>query len=166
MIRIREFQENDWPRIWQFMKPVIRAGETYPYAIDMTVDQARRMWLDVTESAYVAEDDDGTLSGTYYIKPNQPTLGAHVANCGYMVAAQARGRGIATSMCEHSQAEAVRRGYRAMQFNLVVESNAASVYLWKKLGFSVVGSLPGAFNHPQLGFIDAFVMYKELLVRS
>ena len=163
MIRLREFRENDWPQIWQFMEPIIRAGETYPYALDMTVDQARRMWLDVPESTYVAEDDSGTLLGTFYLKPNQPTLGAHVANCGYMVASQARGRGVATAMCEHSQAEAVRLGYRAMQFNLVVEPNEASVYLWKKLGFSVVGRLPGAFNHPQLGFVDAFIMYKELI---
>jgi len=148
------------------MEPIIRAGETYPYAMDMTVDQARRMWLDITESAYVAEDDDGSLLGTYYIKPNQPTLGAHVANCGYMVAAQARGRGVATSMCEHSQEEAVRLGYRAMQFNLVVEPNEASVYLWKKLGFNVVGRLPGAFKHPRLGYVDAFIMYKELVDRD
>jgi RimJ/RimL family protein N-acetyltransferase len=155
-------QEADWPPVWRLMEPVIRAGETYPYAIDMTVDQARRMWLDVTEAAYVAEGDDGELLGTYYIKPNQPTLGAHVANCGYMVAEQARGRGIATTMCEHSQKEAVMLGYRAMQFNLVVATNEASVYLWKKLGFDVVGTLPGAFNHPQLGFVDAFVMYKIL----
>lgn len=166
MIRIRELQENDWPNVWPFMEPIIRAGETYPYAMDMTVDQARRMWLDITESVYVAEDDDGSLLGTYYIKPNQPTLGAHVANCGYMVAAQARGRGVATSMCEHSQEEAVRLGYRAMQFNLVVEPNEASVYLWKKLGFGIVGRLPGAFNHPRLGYVDAFIMYKELVDRD
>lgn len=163
MVRIREFQENDWAQIWQFMEPVIRAGETYPYALDMTSDQARRMWLEVTEAAYVAEDSESALLGTYYIKPNQPTLGAHVANCGYMVASQARGRGVATSMCEHSQAEAVRLGYRAMQFNLVVESNEVSMYLWKKLGYAVVGRLPAAFNHPQLGFVDAFIMYKVLV---
>ena len=162
MTRVRELRENDWPLVWQFMEPIIRAGETYPYAMDMTVNQARRMWLDVTEAAYVAEDDDGALLGTYYIKPNQPTLGAHVANCGYMVASQARGRGVATLMCEHSQEEAIRLGYRAMQFNLVVETNEASVYLWKKLGFNVVGNLPGAFRHPQQGFVDAFIMYKEL----
>lgn len=166
MMRIREFQEDDWPNVWQFMEPVIRAGETYPYALDMTVGQARRMWLEITESAYVAEDEDSSLLGTYYIKPNQPALGAHVANCGYMVAEQARGRGVATSLCKHSQAEAVRLGYRAMQFNLVVEPNEASVYLWKKLGFNVVGRLPGAFNHPQLGFVDAFIMYKELVDRT
>ena len=123
--------------------------------MDMTVDQARRQWLEHTEAVYVACGDDDELLGTYYIKPNQPTLGAHVANCGYMVAADARGRGIATSMCEHSQNEAVRLGYRAMQFNL-----------WNKLGFSVVGRLPGAFQHPQKGFVDAFIMYKLLADRD
>lgn len=163
MKKVRGLQEGDWPVVWQFMEPIIRAGETYPYAMDMTVNQARHMWLEVTEAAYVAQDDTGTLLGSYYIKPNQPTLGAHVANCGYMVAEHARGRGVATSMCEHSQQEAVRLGYRAMQFNLVVESNAASVYLWKKLGFAVVGTLPGAFKHPHLGYVNAFVMYKTLL---
>ena len=134
--------------------------------MDMTVDRARRQWLESTEAVYVACGDDDELLGTYYIEPNQPTLGAHVANCGYMVAADARGRGIATSMCEHSQNEAVRLGYRAMQFNLVVETNAASVYLWNKLGFSVVGRLPGAFQHPQKGFVDAFIMYKLLADRD
>jgi L-amino acid N-acyltransferase YncA len=163
MVNIRELQEKDWPVVWQLMQPVIRAGETYPYAVDMTVDQARRMWLEVTEAAYVAQDDEGELVGTYYIKPNQPTLGAHVANCGYMVAEQARGRGVASAMCQHSQEEAIRLGYRAMQFNLVVETNQASVHLWKKMGFHVVGTLPGAFNHSRQGFVDAFIMYKVLV---
>ncbi len=162
MIRIRKLEEDDWPLVWEFMEPVIRSGESYPYAMDMTDRQARGMWLDVTEAAYVAEDDDGIV-GSYYIKPNQPTLGAHVANCGYVVASRARRRGVAMVMCEHSQEEAVRLGYRAMQFNLVVATNEASVNLWKKMGFTVVGRLPGAFKHAQLGFVDAFVLYKELV---
>jgi L-amino acid N-acyltransferase YncA len=163
MIKIRALQEQDWPVVWQLMEPVIRAGETYPYAQDMTVNQARQMWLEATESAYVAEDEDEVIVGTYYIKPNQPGLGAHVANCGYLVAEQARGRGVATRMGEHSQQEAIRLGYRAMQFNLVVETNEASVHLWKKLGFDIVGKLPGAFNHAKHGFVGAFVMYKILV---
>jgi len=129
----------------------------------MTVNQARHMWLEVTEAAYVAEGDDGELLGSYYIKPNQPTLGAHVANCGYMVAENARGRGVATTMCEHSQDEAIRLGYRAMQFNLVVRTNEASVHLWKKMGFGIIGTLPGAFKHPTQGYVDAFIMYKVLV---
>ncbi len=160
---VRKLEIDDWPAVWRLMEPVIRAGETYPYAMNMTVDEARHMWLDVTEAAYVAEDERGNILGTCYIKPNQPTLGAHVANCGYMVAEKARGEGVASMMCEHSQKEAVRLGYRAMQFNLVVKTNEISVHLWKKLGFHIVGTLPGAFNHAVHGFVDAYIMYKVLV---
>ena len=161
-IDIRPIREADWPAVWQFMEPVVRAGETYPYAIDMTVEGARRMWIEAPAETYVAVDADGSILGSYYIKPNQPTLGAHVANCGYVVSEAARGRGIATQMCEHSQSEALRLGYRAMQYNLVVETNAASVHLWQKMGFTIVGLLPGAFKHSKLGYVGAYVMYKVL----
>lgn len=160
---IRQMTDADWPEVWAMMQPVIRAGETYPYARDMTAAGAHKMWLDIPEASYVAADELGKLLGTYYIKPNQPTLGAHVANCGYIVAENARGRGVASRMCEHSQAEALRLGYRAMQYNLVVKTNEASVYLWKKMGFTIVGTLPGAFHHPAHGYVDAFILYKELV---
>ena len=165
-INIRPISEADWPAVWEIMKPIIRAGDTYPYAMDMTIEGARRMWIDLPEAAYIAEDADGSILGTYYLKPNQPTLGAHVANCGYMVADSARGRGIATQMCKHSQEEAVRLGYRAMQYNLVVKTNEPSVHLWQKMGFTIVGTLPGAFEHAEHGFVDAYVMYKELVRNS
>ena len=162
-VLIRPLNEADWPAVWEFMEPVIRAGDTYPYAVDMTVDGARQMWIEATEAAYVAEDGDGNILGSYYIKPNQPTLGGHVANCGYMVAEKARGMGVATQMCQHSQDEAVRLGYRAMQYNLVVKTNEPSVHLWQKMGFDIVGTLPGAFRHVELGYVDAYIMYKELV---
>ncbi len=163
-VNIRLISEADWPAVWQLMEPVIRAGDTYPYAIDMTVDGARQMWVEIPAATYVAEDEQGNILGTYYIKSNQPTLGAHVANCGYMVAARSRGMGIATQMCEHSQDEAVKMGYRAMQYNLVVKTNEPSVHLWQKMGFAIVGNLPGAFRHAEYGFVDAYIMYKELVV--
>jgi len=161
--KIRPIEDGDWSKIWIFMEPNIRSGETYPYAMDMTSEKAHYMWVDVTEEVFVAEDDNGQVLGTYYIKPNQPTLGAHVANCGYIVAAESRGKGIATQMCEHSQVEAQARGYRAMQFNLVVSTNDASYRLWTKMGFETVGRLAGAFNHSEYGYVDAYVMYKVLL---
>ena len=163
MIRIEEFVEERWPAVWAIMQPIIRAGETYPYAMDMDEEGAHRMWIEITDRTYVAIGESDEVLGTYYIKPNQPTLGAHVANCGYMVGDAARGRGVGTELCEHSQSEARRLGYRAMQFNLVVKTNDASYRLWKKLGFDTVGNLPGAFRHPTLGFVDAFVMYKTLV---
>ena len=162
-ISVRQLEDADWPSVWRLMEPIIRAGETYPYAMDMDEDGARHMWLEVTDVAYVAETDDGDIVGTYYLKPNQPTLGAHVANAGYMVSERARGLGVATEMGRHSQAEALRRGYRAMQFNLVVKTNEASVHVWNKLGFETVGLLPGAFLHATDGYVDAYVMYKLLV---
>ena len=163
MIGIRTFAEEDWQSVWQIMEPVIRAGKTYPYARDMQESGAREMWLDIPQQTYVATDAAGLLLGTYYIKPNQPSLGAHVANCGYIVGEAARGQGVGTAMCEHSQVEAIRLGYRAMQFNLVVKTNAPSVRLWQKLGFTIVGTLPGAFHHAEEGYVDAYVMYKLLV---
>lgn len=162
-VNIRLISEADWPAVWQLMQPVIRAGDTYPYAIDMTDDGARQMWVEIPAATYVAADEQGNILGTYYIKPNQPTLGAHVANCGYMVAASSRGMGIASQMCEHSQDEAVKMDYRAMQYNLVVKTNEPSVHLWQKMGFAIVGTLPGAFRHAEYGFVDAYIMYKELV---
>ncbi len=162
-VNIRPFAEADWPAVWELMQPIIRAGDTYPYAMDMTTDSARQMWIEIPESTYVAEDANGTIVGSYYLKPNQPTLGAHVANAGYMVAEDARGKGVGAQLCEHSQDEALRLGYRAMQYNLVVKTNDASVHLWQKMGFTIVGTLSGAFRHAERGFVDAYVMYKELV---
>lgn len=162
-VTVRRLAEADWPSVWRLMEPIIRAGETYPYAMDMDEEGAKHMWLGVTDRAYVAETEAGEIVGTYYLKPNQPTLGAHVANAGYMVSENARGLGVATAMGRHSQEEALRRGYRAMQFNLVVKTNEASVHVWHKLGFDTVGVLPGAFLHPTAGYVDAYVMYKQLV---
>jgi RimJ/RimL family protein N-acetyltransferase len=120
------------------------------------------VWIEMPQATYVAKDPVGAVIGTYYLKPNQPALGSHVCNCGYVVSERARGQGVASLMCEHSQYEARRLGFRAMQFNLVVSTNEGAVRLWKKLGFDIVGTLPGAFRHPRDGYVDAFVMFKEL----
>ena len=137
------------------------AGETYSFAPDIGEAEARKAWIDLPQATFVAEED-GRILGTYFIKPNQPGLGSHVCNCGYVVAQGAQGRGIAARMCEHSQRWAVEQGFRAMQFNFVVASNTRAVRLLERLGFSVVGRLPGAFRHPCLGFVDALVMFKTL----
>ncbi len=160
---IREFQEADWPRIWPILHEVFESGESYPQPPGTTEEEARRYWLEEPAASFVAVEDDGTISGTYYIKPNQPGLGSHVCNCGYMVAKDHRGKGVACAMCEHSQEKAVEMGFRAMQYNLVVATNEASVRLWRKMDFEEVGTLPGAFRHKRLGYVDAYVMYKELV---
>ncbi len=149
--------------MWAILEPVFRAGETYAFPVDISEEDARRAWTGSPKEVFIAEDGDtGQIVGTYYLKPNHDGPGSHVCNCGYVVSADARGRGVASLMCEHSQDEAASRGFRAIQFNLVAASNDGAVRLWKKMGFDVVGTLPGAFRHPNLGFIDAHVMYKLL----
>jgi ribosomal protein S18 acetylase RimI-like enzyme len=160
---IRRFRESDWQTVWPLLRTTFATGDTYAYAPQSTEAEVHRAWVELPSSTYVAFAPDGSLLGTYYLKPNHPGLGAHVCNCGYVVAPEAAGRGVATAMCEHSQAEAMARGFRAMQFNLVVSTNERAIRLWQRLGFSIVGRLPGAFRHQRLGFVDALVMYKELL---
>jgi RimJ/RimL family protein N-acetyltransferase len=166
MITMRPLEAADWAATWRIIEPVFRAGETYAFSPDISEVEARRVWVEMPARTFVAVDGGDDIVGTYYLKPNQPALGAHVCNCGYIVGENARGRGIASHMCEHSQREALAMGFRAMQYNLVVSTNAGAVRLWRRHGFEVVGTLPAAFRHPRLGFVDAHVMYKELGARS
>jgi ribosomal protein S18 acetylase RimI-like enzyme len=162
-VTIRRFQPSDWHDAWAILRATFQAGDTYAFDPQSSEADIRRAWVEVPAATYVACDDDARLLGTYYLKPNQPGLGSHVCNCGYVVAAHAQGRGIATAMCEHSQQEARALGFRAMQFNLVVSTNARAIRLWQRLGYGIVGILPGAFRHARLGYVDALVMYKSLV---
>ena len=158
---IRPARDSDASAIWAIIEPVIRAGETYALDTAMSRAEALDYWMGEDRETFVAEDD-GQVVGTYYLRPNQAGGGGHVCNCGYMTAALASGRGIARRMCEHSLEHARRLGFRGMQFNFVVGTNARAIRLWKSLGFDVVGTLPLAFEHPVDGYVDALVMFQPL----
>lgn len=160
-MNLRKATREDFDQIWPIFHDIAAAGETYAYPQDITKEEARKLWMDAPRETYVFEED-GKILGTYYIKTNQAVSGDHVCNCGYMVSSAARGRGLATAMCEHSQRIARELGYTAMQFNFVASSNEGAVKLWNKLGFATVGRLPKAFHHPSAGYVDALVMYKWL----
>ena len=159
-ILIRPYNDKDADSVWAVLEPTIRAGETYPLEQRMSKAESLAYWLS-HDAVFVAEDGP-MLVGTYYLTANHKGGGAHVANCGYMVAPWAQGRGIARTMCAHSLSEAKSRQFRAIQFNFVVSSNERAVKLWESFGFEIVGRLPGAFRHPKSGFVDAFVMYLQL----
>jgi ribosomal protein S18 acetylase RimI-like enzyme len=161
---IRRARPEDWPALWKIIEPVFRAGETYAVSVDIEEDEARALWLDKPLATFVAVNAaDGRVLGSYFLKFNQPGGGNHVCNCGYIVARDARGRGVAGQLCEHSQREAIAVGFRAMQYNLVVATNTGAIRLWQRHGFDIVGRLPGAFRHPTQGEVDALVMYKRLV---
>ena len=161
MLNIRVATDRDAASIWAILEPTIRAGEEFTYPRDMARADALDAWFAPAHHVFVAEEDDKTL-GSYFIRANQPGGGAHVANAAYLTAEAARGRGIARAMCAHSLTEAAARGFRAMQFNIVVGTNAPAVHLWTSLGFTTIGRLPGAFAHPRYGDVDALVMYRKL----
>ena len=158
---IRPTEPGDSDAIWSILEPTFRAGETYPVPRDISRNDALAYWHSLGHSVFVAEDE-GTVVGTYYLRANNRGGGEHVANCGYVVAPDAFGRGVARTMCAHSLDQARARGFTAMQFNFVISSNERAVRLWQELGFVIAGRLPGAFRHPRLGFVDAYVMIRSL----
>jgi GNAT superfamily N-acetyltransferase len=149
--------------VWRLLEPVFRAGETFPHDPAITEEQAHDLWVEQTQAVLVAVDGTDAIVGTYTLKPNSLCLGAHVANAGYVVAEHCRRQGIGSLLCRHSLATARRLGYRAMQFNLVVSTNTAGLRCWGANGFRIVGTLPGAFRHRRLGFVDAHVMFQSLV---
>lgn len=158
---IRAARSDDAASIWSILEPVIRAGETYTLDRDMADADALAYWLGPDKETFVVEDE-GVILGTYYLRPNQAGGGRHVCNCGFMTAIAATGRGVARLMCKHALVQARSRAYQAMQFNFVVSTNERAVRLWQSLGFTIVGRLPQAFNHPSHGYVDALVMFLAL----
>jgi predicted N-acetyltransferase YhbS len=139
-LQIRPYKAADWPAVWALLEPVFRAGETFPHDPAITEAEAQLAWVEQTQAVMVAVDAAGAVVvGTYYLKPNSLALGAHVANAGYVVAEHCRRQGIGSRLCQHSLKAA------------------------RRLGFRVVGTLPGAFRHKQLGFVDALVMVQALV---
>jgi L-amino acid N-acyltransferase YncA len=160
-ITIRKAQEADFDAIWRIFHQVVQQGNTYTYDPETTREQAHAIWMSNNIATYVACMDE-KIVGTYILKVNQPGQGSHVANAGYMVSLDEQGKGVGGAMCEHSLEEARRMGFLAMQFNMVVSINESAVALWKKFGFSIVGTLPKAYRHREIGLVDAYVMHRFL----
>ncbi|HKD06710.1 MAG TPA: GNAT family N-acetyltransferase [Bryobacteraceae bacterium] len=157
---IRSAIDADAPAIWSIMEPIIREEQTYALPRDLTAERALEWWRAPGHLVFVAELS-GVIVGTYFLRAN-PEEPEGVANCGYMTAPSANGRGVGRAMCAHSLERAVERGFTAMQFNFVVSSNTRAVKLWGSMGFETVRTLAGAFNHPMLGRVDALVMRRRL----
>ena len=158
---IRAATENDRDAIWKIFQATIAAGDAFVFDANTSREKALGYWCAGDAATFVAEQN-GKVLGSYILRPNQPGLGDHVSNAGFMVDPSVRGLGVGRAMGEHCLGEARRRGYRAMQFNFVISTNESAVHLWQQLGFNIVGTLPGAFRHAQKGFVDAYVMFRSL----
>lgn len=165
-MRIRRAKPADHDNIWALAEPVFREGETYPMPRDISPKDGLAYWLSPEKTLFVAEEEtkegENKLVGLYYIKPNAGGGGNHICNCGYLTLTSERGKGIAGRLCAHSLKFAKESGYRGMQYNLVISTNAAAIHLWQKMGFDIVGTLPRVFHHPNIGDVDAYVMFQPL----
>ena len=159
---IRAATDHDWPRIWPFFEATVRAGETYAYPLDLTLETGRDLWMADPPGATVVLEDGGELLGSARMGPNRPGRGDHIGTASFMVAPEARGRGVGRALGEYVVQWHRDQGYRGIQFNAVVETNTAAVRLWRSLGFEIVGTVPGAFRSPTHGFVGLHVMYLSL----
>lgn len=159
-VLIRELVDQDWSQVWPIVREVVRAQETFPYDPGMTETQGRAIWSEAPPGLTVVAVDGDRVLGTAKMGTNRPGPGSHVSTASFMVAADARGRGVGTALCRYALDWAGKRGYAGMQFNAVVESNTTAVELYRRHGFEVVGTVPGAFAHPALGRVGLHVMYR------
>lgn len=158
---IRRATEADFDAMWSIFRAVVATGDTYPFAPDTPREDAHAYWFGPGATSYVAEDEQHIV-GMYKIVQNQRDLGSHVANASFMVDPARSGKGIGRQLGVHCLREARDRGFLAMQFNYVVSTNEPAVALWRSLGFDVIGTVPRAFKHRELGFVDTYVMYRPL----
>ena len=160
---IREATELDWPQIWPFFRTIVRAGETYCYDPAMDEETGRSVWmLRAPGRTFVAVDEDGMVLGSAKSHPNQGGGGSHVATASFMVDPASPVRGVGRALAEFVLEWARGQGYRAMQFNAVVETNTRAVRLWQSVGFEIVGTVPDAFRHPSEGDVALHVMHRQL----
>ncbi|MCX4445206.1 GNAT family N-acetyltransferase [Streptomyces sp. NPDC058369] len=160
---IREATPEDWPAIWPFFHEIVAAGETFTYPLDLQEEDAADWWLlKPPNRTVVAVADDGTVLGTAKMNKNHMGNGSHIASASYMVDPKHSGQGVGRALCEYTIDWARTAGYRAMQFNAVVESNIAAVKLYRSLGFEILGTLPEGFNHPAKGFVGIHIMHRRL----
>jgi L-amino acid N-acyltransferase YncA len=164
-VQIRAAQDPDWPQIWAIFSEVVEAGETYAYPWPMTSAQAQQLWLEVPPGLTIVAVDGEEVLGTAKMGPNRPGRGSHVATASFMVATNARGRGVGRALAEYFIDWAGRGGYGGLQFNAVVETNTAAVRLWQQLGFTIVGTVPAAFDHRVHGLVGLHVMYRAVTPR-
>lgn len=159
-MEIREATADDWAAVWPFFRDTVAAGETYAYPEDLDADSARLLWM---ADHVVVAVEDGVVLGSAKCGPNRPGRGAHVGTASFMVSPAARGRGVGRALGEHVVQYLRDSGFRAVQFNAVVETNTVAVALWESLGFRVVGTVPEAFDSRAHGLVGLHVMHLSLV---
>jgi L-amino acid N-acyltransferase YncA len=161
MIKISEATEADFEKIWPIFQDIVKNGHTFVYSSDISFDEAKSIWFDTKFATYIAHIND-EIVGAYVIRPGHRDLGSHIANAAYIIAYSQRGKGYGEDIARDSFVQAKKLGYKAMQFNYVIGTNKVAIALWKKLGFTIVGTVPKAYQHSEQGLVDIHIMHKYL----
>ena len=160
---IRDAVDGDLAQIARFFRAIVAAGESHAYPEDLDDQGIADLWLVRPPGrCVVAVDDQGIVVGSARMGPNRPGRGSHIANASFMVDPAAQGRGIGRALGEEAIRWAREQGFHGMQFNAVVETNAAAVHLWQSLGFAIMTTIPETFEHPRHGRVGLHVMYRRL----
>ncbi|WP_347058117.1 GNAT family N-acetyltransferase [Blastococcus sp. HT6-30] len=161
-VQIREATDADWPAIFPVFRAVVDAGETYTHPAGLSSDEARALWMAPPPGRTVVAVDGDSVLGTAKAGPDRPGRGSHVVTASFMVGPAAQGRGVGRALGEHVVGWARAAGYRSIQFDSVVETNAPAVRLWRSLGFRILTTVPEAFDHPEPGYVGLHGMYLDL----
>ncbi|MYW07249.1 GNAT family N-acetyltransferase [Streptomyces sp. SID2563] len=149
--------------MWAFMQAIVRAGETFSWDRGTTREQAQLMWFpEPPGRTFVAVDSDGDVLGTANSVRNHHGGASHIASASFMVGPAHSGQGVGRALGEHVIAQARQDGFRALQFNAVVETNLPAVHLWRSLGLNVLGTIPEGFRHPVHGYVGLHIMHRAL----
>ena len=159
---LTEATAEDFAAVKEIFLHVVDEGETYSYERDELTDEwIRNYWLKKTVTTLVARID-GKVVGVCAIRLNRTGRGNHIANASYIVHHDHRGIGIGHALGHESLKMAKEKGFKAMQFNYVVSTNAKAVALWQSLGFSIIGTMPQGYRHARHGLVDVYMMHRFL----
>ena len=161
-IQVRAYTEKDLPDMIRISNEVVEDGVAFPQEEFLTEETGKTFFAEQTYSAVAEDAETGKVYGLYILHPNNIGRCGHICNTSYAVKSGLRGRHIGEKLVLHSMEQGKTLGYRILQFNAVVATNANALHLYKKLGFTRLGVIPGGFLMPDGTYEDIIPHYHIL----
>lgn len=161
-LTIDEMQPAETETVRSLLNQIILDGDSYPQDRPLSAPGFADYWLKghaFTAYCQPRAAIEPELAGAFYIKPNFPGRCHHICNAGFIVPPHLRGRGIGRQLAQAMLTLAPTLGYQAVMFNLVFETNQASLAIWQSLEFEVIGRIPQAVRLRDNRYVDALMLY-------
>ena len=160
MIEVRAYGSTDLEAMTEVWNEVVRDGIAFPQEDELDEASGAEFFASQTHCGVAVED--GRVLGLYILHPNNVGRCGHIANASYAALSEARGKGVGRALVEDSMARGREHGFRVLQFNAVVATNAGACHLYEKLGFTQLGTIPGGIRMPDGTYADICPYYHEL----